>query len=96
MWQQVDVLLLMIWYSKCQPIMKEINVQERVKGTCKIGQSCTSFIEMERSDGRICMTYFVDNHDHDINLPSLAHMNLPKCDRDKIAGVNKLYFILLI
>ena len=34
----------------------------------------------------------MDHRDHDINLPSLAHMNLPKCDRDKIAGISKLCY----
>ena len=33
-----------------------------------MGQFCTSSIEVERSDGRISVTYFVDHVDHDINL----------------------------
>ena len=56
------------------------------KGTCKIGQFCTSSLEVVRCDGRIEVTYFIDHHNHDLDFPSLVHMKLPKCEKDKIAG----------
>ncbi|KAK4301614.1 hypothetical protein Pmani_026254 [Petrolisthes manimaculis] len=55
-------------------------------GTCKLGLYCTSSMEVVKADGRIRVTFYYDHHDHELGLPDLVHMVLPKSEKYRIAA----------
>ncbi|KAK3895837.1 hypothetical protein Pcinc_000452 [Petrolisthes cinctipes] len=63
--------------SKCAP---------KSQGTCKLGFFCTSSIEVEIIRGTFKVVYFLDHYSHNLDLPNLVHMKLPKCEKDKVAA----------
>ncbi|XP_050739065.1 uncharacterized protein LOC127009731 isoform X2 [Eriocheir sinensis] len=60
---------------------------EKSQGTCKMGFYCTSSIEVVKKDEKICVTFYSDHRDHNLDFNSQVHMTLPKSEQDKIAGM---------
>ncbi|XP_050724593.1 uncharacterized protein LOC127002553 [Eriocheir sinensis] len=52
-----------------------------------MGFYCTSSIEVVKKDEKICVTFYSDHRDHNLDFNSQVHMTLPKSEQDKIAGM---------
>ncbi|XP_050707163.1 uncharacterized protein LOC126992460 [Eriocheir sinensis] len=63
---------------------------EKSQGTCKMGFYCTSSIEVVKKDEKICVTFYSDHRDHNLDFNSQVHMTLPKSEQDKIAACDEI------